>query len=153
MKAKAAFYFLILCRQVLSLERYRWKKGVEVKAHCQTQGFYGSGIVKILFSGHFHQALITILDSRYFPLHKNVTKNFSRVLFYISQVELSQIGLFLNNQTSTVNTSVQCKKQKNVKKNISLVSFYIRLTVLSQIRLFLLNPGSTVNTSVQKPNS
>jgi hypothetical protein len=31
MKAKAAFYFLILCRQLLSLERYRRKKGVEVK--------------------------------------------------------------------------------------------------------------------------
>ncbi len=31
MKAKAAFYFLILCRQFLSLERYRQKKGVEVK--------------------------------------------------------------------------------------------------------------------------
>jgi hypothetical protein len=34
MKAKAAFYFLILCRQLLSLERYRRKKGVKVKVHC-----------------------------------------------------------------------------------------------------------------------
>jgi len=31
-EAKAAFYFLILCRP--SLERYRRKKGVEVKVHC-----------------------------------------------------------------------------------------------------------------------
>ncbi len=37
MKAKAAFYFLILCRQLLSL-RYRQKKGVEVKVHRRTQG-------------------------------------------------------------------------------------------------------------------
>jgi hypothetical protein len=36
MKAKAAFYFLILCRQLLSLERYHQKKGVEVKVHCRT---------------------------------------------------------------------------------------------------------------------
>jgi hypothetical protein len=35
MKAKAAFYFLILCQQLLSLERYRRKKGVEVKVHCR----------------------------------------------------------------------------------------------------------------------
>ncbi len=28
MEAKAAFYILILCRQLLSLERYRRKKGV-----------------------------------------------------------------------------------------------------------------------------
>ncbi len=38
MKAKAAFYFLILCRQFLSLGRYRRKKGVEVKLHCRTWG-------------------------------------------------------------------------------------------------------------------
>jgi hypothetical protein len=31
MKAKAAFYFLILCQQLLSLERYRLKKGGKVK--------------------------------------------------------------------------------------------------------------------------
>ncbi len=30
MKAKAAFYFLILCRQLLSQERYRRKKSVAV---------------------------------------------------------------------------------------------------------------------------
>jgi hypothetical protein len=39
MKAKATFYFLILCPQLLSLERYRRKKGVEVKVHCRA--FYG----------------------------------------------------------------------------------------------------------------
>jgi hypothetical protein len=38
MKTKAAFYFLILCQQLLSLERYRRKKGVEVKIHCRTKG-------------------------------------------------------------------------------------------------------------------
>jgi hypothetical protein len=38
MKAKAAFYFFILCRQLLSLERYRRKKGFEVKVHCRTYG-------------------------------------------------------------------------------------------------------------------
>jgi hypothetical protein len=31
MKAKAAFYFLILCRQLLTLKRFCGKKGVEVK--------------------------------------------------------------------------------------------------------------------------
>ncbi len=41
MKAKAVIYFLILCRQLLSLERYRRKKGVEVKVHCRTWAFYG----------------------------------------------------------------------------------------------------------------
>jgi hypothetical protein len=36
MKAKAAFYFLILCRQLVSLKRYCRKKGVEVKVHGRT---------------------------------------------------------------------------------------------------------------------
>jgi len=40
MKKKAAFYILKLCRQLFSLERYRRKKGVEVKVHCQTWAFY-----------------------------------------------------------------------------------------------------------------
>ncbi len=39
MKAKAAFYFLILCRQLLSLERYRRKKGVKVKVHTELRAF------------------------------------------------------------------------------------------------------------------
>jgi hypothetical protein len=41
MKAKAAFYFLILCRQVLSLERYCRKKGVEVRSIAELGVFYG----------------------------------------------------------------------------------------------------------------
>ncbi len=42
MKAKAAFTFLLLCRQLLSLERYRRKKGVEVKAIAELRAFYGT---------------------------------------------------------------------------------------------------------------
>jgi hypothetical protein len=37
MKAKAAFYFLMLYQQLLSLERYRRKKGVEVKGSDQRE--------------------------------------------------------------------------------------------------------------------
>ncbi len=37
-ESKGSFYFLILCRQLLSLERYRRKKGVEVKVHCRFTG-------------------------------------------------------------------------------------------------------------------
>jgi hypothetical protein len=47
MKAKAAFYFLILCRHLLSLERYGRKKAVEVKAIAELRAFYGNNI-------HFH---------------------------------------------------------------------------------------------------
>jgi hypothetical protein len=43
MKAKAAFYFLILCPQFLSLERYRRKKRVEVKVHYRTSPEYKKG--------------------------------------------------------------------------------------------------------------
>jgi hypothetical protein len=41
MKAKAAFYFLILCQKLLSLERYRRKKGVEVSI-AELKAFYGT---------------------------------------------------------------------------------------------------------------
>jgi hypothetical protein len=45
MKAKAAFYFLILCRQLLSLESYRREKGIEVKAHCRIlMAFYSISV-------------------------------------------------------------------------------------------------------------
>jgi hypothetical protein len=40
MKAKAAFYFLILCQQLLSLEKYGRKKGVEVNI-AELRAFYG----------------------------------------------------------------------------------------------------------------
>ncbi len=46
MKAKAAFYFLILCRQLLSLEICRAKKGVEVKVHCRTKGVLQYALVE-----------------------------------------------------------------------------------------------------------
>jgi hypothetical protein len=40
MKAKSAFYFLILW-QLLSLKRYRRKKGVDVKVIAEIRAFYG----------------------------------------------------------------------------------------------------------------
>ncbi len=54
-------------------------------------------------------------------------KELQSSFFYITLEELSQTGLFLINPKSTVNTSVQCKKQKNVKKNISLVFFLYKI--------------------------
>ncbi len=47
MKAKAAFYLLILCRQLLSLERYSRKIGVEIKVHCRTEGVLQYTVKKI----------------------------------------------------------------------------------------------------------
>jgi len=41
MKAKAAFNFLILCRQLLSLERYCRKKSDEVRSISELSAFYG----------------------------------------------------------------------------------------------------------------
>ncbi len=42
MKAKAAFYFLILCRQLLSLERYRRKKVSKLRSIAELRAFYGT---------------------------------------------------------------------------------------------------------------
>jgi hypothetical protein len=44
MKAKAVLYFLILCRQLLSLERYRRKKVSKWRSIAEVNAFYGSGI-------------------------------------------------------------------------------------------------------------
>jgi hypothetical protein len=44
MKAKAAFYFLIMCRQLLSLERYRRKKVSKLRSIAELRAFYGTGM-------------------------------------------------------------------------------------------------------------
>ncbi len=44
MKAKAAFYFLILRRQLLSLERYRRKKVLKLRSIAELRAFYGMSL-------------------------------------------------------------------------------------------------------------
>jgi hypothetical protein len=54
MKAKAAFYFLILCPQLLSLERYRRKKRVEESSIAELFTVTPAGYaVLVEKAGHF----------------------------------------------------------------------------------------------------
>ncbi len=49
MKAKAALYFLLLCRQLLYLERYRRKKGKKVKVRSELWAFYGTWLTGLQY--------------------------------------------------------------------------------------------------------
>ena len=47
MKAKAAFYFLILCPQLLSLERYRRKNVSKLRSIAELREYYGNVLNRI----------------------------------------------------------------------------------------------------------
>ncbi len=76
MIAKAAFYFLILCRQLLSLERYRRKKDVEIKVHCQTQGVLRYFFIQLLIlTGAQMQKITLTLKAALLQIQQNFQKN------------------------------------------------------------------------------